>query len=188
MAELRMSGAGLGPRASGFGRSRKDGLGPWALGFGQRLAIAVLLAACGKAAAVPAPPGGPKGWAGGDELAKAAAKAAQADGVTVTGATAWADAARGCYALSLELSGGSAGADVAAKELLAGVASEGIAATDVVTPPAAGGTLTFALARAPYHGRVHAELARGGAVVARACFWNDREPAACEAACTEWLK
>ena len=174
MAELRMRG--------------KTGFGLRAAGFGQTLMCGLLLAACGKAAAVPAPPGGPNGWAGSDELAKAAASAAKADGVTVTGGGAWADAARGCYALSLELSGGSAAADVAAKELLASVASEGIATSDVVAPPAEGGTLTFALARAPYHGRARADLARGGAMVARACFWNDREPAACEAACAEWLK
>jgi hypothetical protein len=53
----------------------------------------------------------------------------------------------------------------------------------VVAPTTAAGVLAFAFDKAPYQGRVRATL-DGKTVSALACFWNEREPAACEAACT----
>jgi hypothetical protein len=62
-----------------------------------------------------------------------------------------------------------------------------IAITEVVRPTTADGVLAFAFDRPPYHGRVRAHLA-AGRVRAIACFENQREPTACEAACTRVLQ
>jgi hypothetical protein len=47
--------------------------------------------------------------------------------------------------------------------------------------------LSLAFERAPYHGKLRAQLAKDGAITALACFWNDREPAACAAGCTAMI-
>ena len=69
----------------------------------------------------------------------------------------------------------------------------GVAATpsridvrDAVKPSVDPGVLTLAFERAPYRGRLVARLG-GGKIVALACFANEREPVACEAACTPML-
>ena len=86
----------------------------------------------------------------------------------------------GCYATALTFpERGPVGA------LLADV-KKAVAVRDVVEPSAAGGVLSFAFDKAPYSGRVRATL-DGKMDTALACFWNDREPAACEAACTAMI-
>jgi len=58
---------------------------------------------------------------------------------------------------------------------------------EVVKPSSATGVLAFAFARPPYHGRVRAQLG-DGRIAATACFANQREPLACDAACTRLLQ
>ena len=166
--------SGLGPRASGRNRS------------GRIVAVmaCVLGGGCGRAEAVPGQ-AGPAGWAAIDGIAKAAGDAAKGDGVKVEAASAWGDEARGCYAVALELSGAGGSEDALAKQVADGATAAGLVVKDVAN---ASGVLTMAFARAPYTGHARAELAKTGHIAARACFWNEREPAACEAACTGWLR
>lgn len=142
-----------------------------------------LVGAC-RGASAEAQPGGPPipaSWRALPELQAAVARAAGAN----DGVGAWGEPAMGCYAVSLALRGGAAGVDAMATQLLDGARAEQLAVTDTALPDAGGdrGVLAFAFARGAYHGRVRAELDADGAVRARACFWNDREPRACEAAC-----
>jgi hypothetical protein len=123
---------------------------------------------------------GPSGWPELDAIATAAAAAAKVDGVTVEAAGAWGDAARGCYAVAIQLRGGGT-----ASQIVDGIAAAGIATREVVY---AGDGVTLGVSRAPYDGRVVAQAGADGHVAAHACFWNDREPAACAATCAGWLK
>jgi len=141
---------------------------------------AVALAACSNAGAGPTIVVGPAGWSAIDAIATAAADAAKADGVTVEAAGAWGDVSRGCYAVALQLHGGG---DTA--KIVDGIGAAGIATREVVY---AGDVVTLGVSRAPYDGRVSAEAGSDGHVDARACFWNEREPAACAAACAGWLR
>ena len=110
----------------------------------------------------------PATWQALPELAQAVASAGH-------------EPAMGCYATWLTLRGAPAAPDA----ILAAVQHDvtGLALTDVVKPEGAG-KLTFAFERAPYRGRVRATVAPDGGIAALACFWNDREPAACAVACT----
>jgi hypothetical protein len=153
------------------------------------LASCALAGACAQSQAAPqaAATSGivaPRGWQAAPALATAAGDAAKASAVTVAGAEAWAEPARGCYALWLSLAGSAGAIDAAADELVAALAKSGVTTREVVKPVAGEhGTLALAFERAPYHGKLRAELASSGAIVALACAWNPREPAACEAAC-----
>jgi hypothetical protein len=62
--------------------------------------------------------------------------------------------------------------------------------TEVVQPPknVAAGLLSLAFAAEDHHGRVKAQIAKSGAIAVLACFWNQREAAACEAACKPLLE
>ncbi|MBV8759127.1 MAG: hypothetical protein JO257_17695 [Deltaproteobacteria bacterium] len=163
------------------------------------------VAACGSSAAapgagsdVPVPPGvtppfmppkaaiatPPAGWIAMPSVASAAIEALGGGPAAGKGAAAargaiagdaWGEPAMGCYAVAV----GFAAHD--AKALLADVKAA-VSVRDVVEPPAQGGVLAFAFDKAPWQGRVRAVIATGE-VTALACFWNDREPAACEAAC-----
>ncbi|HTR51885.1 MAG TPA: hypothetical protein VMJ10_14315 [Kofleriaceae bacterium] len=141
---------------------------------------ALALTSCANAGAGPTTVAGPPGWSAIETLARAAGDAAKADGVAVDATGAWGDPARGCYALAIELRGGGD-----AQKLVDGIASAGIATRDVVYE---GTAVTLGVARAPYDGRVRAEIASDGRVAARACFWNEREPAGCAAACGGWMR
>jgi hypothetical protein len=92
----------------------------------------------------------------------------------------------GCYATWLVLSGGDAAPDALADQVIAGLGPTKISVSDVVKPSSAGGTLSLRFERAPYRGRLRAELAKGR-ITAVACFANAREPVACESACTAWI-
>lgn len=163
----------------------------------------VLLAACGSSDAAPGsgvavPPGvtppfmppkaaiatPPAGWIAIPSIATAAIDALGGGPTATNGASAargavtgdaWGEPAMGCYAVAV----GFAAHD--AKALLADVKAA-VTVRDVVEPPAQGGVLAFAFDHGPWQGRVRAIIATGE-VTALACFWNDREPAACEAAC-----
>ena len=154
----------------------------------------VTLAACGQAGAQPSATSGlkaPVGWIAIPEIATAVAAAAKTEGTTVDGAEAWGDPARGCYGVWLAIHGDGASAE----QVLAGLASQPITTTNIVKPESTDGVvaLSFETTAAPgtsvggtYRGRLRARLA-AGQITALACFANEREPIACETACTSLL-
>jgi hypothetical protein len=149
------------------------------------IACAIACAACGRSEAAPSQLQAPAGWRSAPELAKAASDAA---GSAATASEAWAEPARGCYAVWLALHGAAASIDVAADQLVAGVQKLGVTASEIAKPQAAErGELAFAFAKQPYRGRLRALLAKTGDVNALACMWNEREPKACEKQCAELL-
>jgi hypothetical protein len=142
----------------------------------------------------------PAGWQAAPQLAAAASDAAKADGAAIEGSEAWADQARGCYGAWLAWRGGSGAPDQLADALILAVSSEkaldGIVVREVVKPTPGGnaGVLSFGFDRpapsgdsvaSPYRGTVRAQLTHDGHVAALACFWNQREPAACESDCAK---
>ncbi|HSD91077.1 MAG TPA: hypothetical protein VLB44_26325 [Kofleriaceae bacterium] len=135
----------------------------------------------------------PAGWKALPTLAKAATDAAAAARIVVDGAEAWGEPARGCYAGWLALAGGKGTPDKVADQLVASLTAEpslaGITVRDVVKPAAgaAAGILSLDFTHAPYTGKLRAQLARDGHIALLACFWNEREPVACETACTQLL-
>lgn len=155
---------------------------------------ALALVACGHAGAEPPaadPPvehlvpsglAAPAGWQSLPAIARATAGAAKGHGVAITGAEAWGDRARGCYATWLALRGEGA----TAKAVFDGLAAAGLTAHDA-TPPAVTDTVVeYAIARGDYKGRVRARIVAGN-ITALACFANRREPGACDAPCTKLL-
>jgi hypothetical protein len=148
-----------------------------------RLAL-VSLAACGQAGAQPSATSGlaaPAGWRALPELASAIVDAAKTDGVTVDGAEGWGETSRGCYGIWLALHGSGATADA----VLAGLATEKLAVSDVVKPDG-DGVVSATFAKPPFSGRLRARLA-DGKLTALACFANAREPKSCDAGCTTLL-
>ena len=141
--------------------------------------MALALAACSASDAAP-PPAAPSvtvpdGWVSLPALALAARGV-----IEHSTADAWGEPAMGCYATALTFGErGPVGA------LLDDV-KKTVTVSDAVVPSAAGGVLSFAFTRGEYKGRVRANL-DGKTVSALACFWNQREPGACEAACTAML-
>lgn len=162
-----------------------------------RLAVAgcaaVALAGCAAAAQpTPAPEpvvasgiAVPVGWQALPELATAVGHAARGDGVVVEGVEAWGEPGRGCYAAWIALRGGDGGNLLVADDVVAGLAAEKIAISEVVKP-AGDGVMSFGFARLPYAGKLRARLERGR-VIALACFANDREPGSCAATCAALL-
>lgn len=114
--------------------------------------------------------------------AMASAMAAAAPGAT---ADAWGDPAQGCYAVWLTVPGTAGDARALADQLVTNVT--GLAPSEVVRPTAADGELTLAFARPPYRGKLRARLGHGQ-ILATACFGNQREPLACNAACARVLQ
>jgi len=150
------------------------------------IAISIACGACGQAGAAPGSGiTAPAGWQAMPQLA-AAAKDAIAKTVAVDGAEAWGEPAMGCYGVWLSV---AAGGDA---ETVAGHVVEGFAAPELrlqvhdVVKPGADGVMTLAFERAPYPGRLRARLGPDR-ITALACFDNQREPRACEAACTTLL-
>jgi hypothetical protein len=163
-----------------------------------RLACAALLAlaACRASEAAPGSASGlnaPAGWKPLPAMATAARDAAKASGFVVDNAEAWGDPARGCYGATLALTTRLAKPAKLADELVQGIQSEpslaGISVTDVVKPaPAAqSDVLALSFAKAPYQGKLRSRIAGDGNITMLVCFWNEREPQACEAACTQLL-
>jgi hypothetical protein len=167
--------------------------------LGGALAIGVfaMVATVGGCRASEAGPGSgltaPAGWKTLVSLSTAARDAAKAGGFTVDATEAWGDTARGCYGAWLSLSTTAARPAKLADELVQGIQTEpalaGIAITDVVKPAATTDADVMALAfeKAPYRGKLRTRLIKDGHVTALVCFWNEREPAACAAACEQLL-
>jgi len=176
---------------------------------------AVVLVGCSAAGADPGVPANnganaPAGWKQLPSIATAAGAAAKADGVAIDAMDAWGEPALGCYALWLALHGPAQSAPILADQVLDGfMAAVGpqkpkspaerakharetdspskLSLDEVTKPSAPDGVLAFAFAVPPYRGRVRAQLGNGR-IAAIACFGNQREPAACEAACTRLLQ
>jgi hypothetical protein len=129
----------------------------------------------------------PAGWQAMPSLATAASDAAKADGVVVDGAEAWGDPARGCFGAWLGLEAGARAPDAMVDALVKTLAAEKIEVRDVVKPAAGAiaGTVSFVFEQAPYHGKLRGQLLKDGHMTLLACFWNEREPVACETACTQ---
>jgi hypothetical protein len=145
-------------------------------------------AATGGAAAT----GHPAGWKPLPAIASAVRAAATADGVAVDATDAWGEPARGCYSVSIELHGALHGAPADAPALADQVLASlpapitspgGGELSELVRPSGPDGILAFRFASPPYRGRLRARLGRGR-IAAVACFFNQREPLACDAACT----
>jgi hypothetical protein len=161
-------------------------------------------AGCGRAGAAPERSSGitpPPGW---QSMATVATTARLALGpkTEVEGAEAWGEPAMGCYAVWLALRA-SGTAEAVGKQVVAGFTGAAGAADaagsgsgsssgarlivkDVVAPTGDEGVLTLAFERGDHRGRLRARLG-GGKIAALACFANQREPLACEAACTKLL-
>jgi hypothetical protein len=160
-------------------------------------------AGCGQAGAAPEQVSGiaaPAGWEALPQVA-AAAKAALGARATVDGAEAWGEPAMGCYAVWLALRADGS-AEAVGKQVMAGFtalaaggsessgsgsgAGEPLVVRDVAAPEGDEGVLALAFERGEHRGRLRARLG-GGKLAALACFANQREPAACEPACTALL-
>ena len=132
----------------------------------------------------------PAGWQALPQLASAASEAAKTGRIAVDGVEAWGEPARGCYAAWFALRGGGGAPEAMADQLVRGLAVEpalfGILVHDVVKPAkdAKTGMLSLGFSRGAYRGNLRANLSSDGKLVALACFWNMREPIACEQACT----
>ena len=157
--------------------------------------MALALAACSASDAAPgsagsalppgvnppfAPPVGPiatvpAGWVSLPAVALAARSQ-----IEHSTADAWGEPARGCYAATVTF------AQRGATAALLDDVKQAVSVRDVVAPATPSGVLSFAFEKAGYQGRVRATL-DGTTVTALACFWNRREPAACEAACTAMI-
>jgi len=147
-------------------------------------------AACGRAGAAPDQASGltpPAGWQALPPIATAARAAIK--GAEVDGAEAWGEPAMGCYAVWLAIRA-TGGAKAIAEQVVSGFAAAGSAAPmivkDVAAPEGDEGVLTLAFERGDHRGRLRARIA-GGRIATLACFANQREPRACEAACTTFL-
>jgi hypothetical protein len=140
----------------------------------------VAIVACSPASAEPADRAHPPGWQQLPAITGAITTAARAGGATVEAVDAWGEPAAGCYAVWLGLRGRAADAAALADQVLTGAA--GLAPSEVARPTGADGVLAFGFARPPYRGRVRARLG-DGRISAVACFGNQREPVACDAAC-----
>lgn len=150
-------------------------------------AAAALVAGCNAARAEPelAPEVRvPAGWQELPGIASAARMAAGAAGVTVDGVAAWGEPARGCYAIWIALHGAAGTPAQLRQQVLDSLAAEQLAVRDVRD----GERLALAIARpardggVAYRGRLEARFG-DGRVAALACVGNEREPAACDAAC-----
>lgn len=162
-------------------------------------------AGCRRAGAAPDEASGiapPAGWQAMPAIA-AAAKAALGPSGSAASAEAWGEPAMGCYGVWLALpAAGTAeavGAQVAAGFTAAAGSGAGSSASaplivkDISAPPvpaqgsaAAPGAVTLSFERGEHRGRLRARVS-GGRIAALACFANQREPLACEAACTALL-
>jgi hypothetical protein len=163
-------------------------------------AAAAAIAGCSRAGAAPEQVSGltpPAGWQALPEIA-AAARAAIGAGAPVDGAEAWGEPAMGCYAVWLAIRASGA-AEAIGKQVVAGfigaAAGSGAGAParggtmilkDVAAPSGDEGVLALAFERGDHRGRLRARLG-GGRIAALACFANQREPLACETACTALL-
>ena len=157
------------------------------------IAAALLVAACRASEADTGASGltPPQGWQSLPALAKTATDAAKETGIVVDATEAWGETSRGCYAAWIALRGGGGAPDGMAEALVKSLSIEpalfGIIVRDVVKPApgAKTGVLSFTFERGLYQGKLRATLADDGKIAALACFWNPREPIACEQGCAQ---
>lgn len=103
---------------------------------------------------------------------------------------AFGEPAMGCY--SLWMTGRASGkATDAAEQLVRGLMDDKkqkrkLEIKDVVKPVGEAGVLSLGFETPPYKGRLRARFGEGK-LVALACWWSQREPVACEQACTTIL-
>lgn len=149
------------------------------------------LLACGQAGADPAAAPAdttsglhaPAGWQALPEIATAVSAAARAEGITIDGAEAWGEPSMGCYAAWVALHGDGA----TAAQVMEGLEAAKLTVKDVVKPELGDdGLVSLVFERAPYRGHLRVRVATPRLTVL-ACFENEREPAACELACTPLL-
>ena len=155
--------------------------------------IALLIAALSACRASEAAPTSgltpPAGWRALPQLASAAGDAAKAGKLTVDGVEAWGETSRGCYAAWFAVRSGGGAPDAMADQLVKSLRVEpalfGILVRDVAKPTAGAtsGVLSLTFERGAYRGKLRASLAKDGKLAALTCFWNWREPVACERAC-----
>lgn len=160
-----------------------------------RVRLIALVALCSCRVSEAAPNSGltpPPGWSSLPSLATAARDAAKGGMLTVENAEAWGETSRGCYAAWLALAGGTHSRSALADDIVQGIEKEpalaGITVSELAKPAdLEPDNLSLAFARKPYRGRLKAQLSKDGRVALLACFWNEREPATCEASCTALL-
>ena len=148
---------------------------------------AMFAVGCSRADAEPPGIAVPKAWEKLPAIAEAVRGALTVNPkVEVIAADGWGERAMGCYAIRLDVKGpGSAAA--LSDQILTGIAAEpSLKIKDVVKPPAGAGILTLGFEKAPYRGRLRAQIGPG-TINAVACFANQREPKACELACDGML-
>ncbi len=152
-----------------------------------RLIALAALVGCNASEAGPTRLTPPAGWTALPDLATAARGAAKQANITVDEVEAYGEPARGCYAAWLGVRGGAGAPAALADSLIASLSPDvpGLTLSDVVKPAAKTepGVLSLAFTRPPYRGRVRATIAKTGSMGVVACFWNLREPAACDATC-----
>ena len=148
------------------------------------IAAGALLAGCARADAEPPGIAVPETWEKLPALAEGVRGALVVNPkIEVIAADGWGDRAMGCYAIRLEVRGPGTAAAIA-EQIVTGFAAESaIKVRDVVKPPPGGaGVFALRFEKAPYRGKLRAQLGPG-TIDAVACFANQREPRACEIAC-----
>ncbi len=155
-----------------------------------RVIAALALAACGSAGAQPEPVSTtsvtpPQGWQVLPAAATAATAAAGAPGIVIDNMQAWGEPTAGCYALWFALHDlqRSGGAEAIAKEIVDGLIAEKFVVGDSSITD---GMFELAIERAPYKGRVRAQIG-DGKLAGIACVANQRDPASCETPCKAML-
>ena len=130
------------------------------------------------------PPSGIKPQAGWSAQPAIVAAAKTALGKTkVDGLEAFGEPSMGCYSVWMALQS-SGGAKDVGEQVLKGL--EKVTIKDVVKPTADDGVLALTFEKPPYRGRLRARISKGS-IKALACWWSNREPVACEQACTNVL-
>ena len=160
-----------------------------------RLMLVALVACSDAGAQTPSGIKAPDGWQSQPKIAKAASEAfAGPKGKPKLEAVeAFGEPAMGCYALWMTMSGSGDAKDLA-EQLLRGLVDDKakdqpkrkLEIKDVVKPTAAEGVLSLGFESAPYKGRLRARMGKGK-ITALACFGSQREPIACDTACTTIL-
>jgi len=160
-----------------------------------RLIAILVAAACADAGAQP--PAStvkpPAGWTAQPTIVTAA-KAALGK-TTVDAIEAFGDPAMGCYSLWMTVRGSGTAKELG-EQIVGGLSAPDkkskqpprrkLDLKDVVKPTTDEGVLSLAFESAPYKGRLRARLGKGR-IVALACWSAQREPLACEQACTTVL-
>jgi hypothetical protein len=150
--------------------------------------IALLLVACADAGAQPPVPSPkpPAGWTPQPAIVTAAKDALGK--TSIDGIEAFGDPAMGCYSVWMAVRESGKATELG-DQILKGLTEKQkrkVEIKDVVKPTAEEGVLALSFESAPYKGRLRARLGKGR-ITALACWSSQREPAACDQACTTLL-